>query len=240
MGIMVCAYSFRSATLISLAALCIAVGSILSLSKAALVNVAFAFVVLPFVRRTTRREVFVFLVFLVVGLNVVAALFGNELLSFWSSVRLTDLSSSNLSNDVSLSESFVDRLTALPMLAVNFHGAFSVLLGVGPIGGAGTFGFADVPTVHNGLVELLLVGGLPVLLWYLWVNKRLMTASIAMIRSPGGRTAGLLSLFIFTNLFVNTIFSSGVMFNPIGALFFAIALKLVAPAIFTAGRSRLE
>ena len=237
MGIVVCAYSFRSATWISLALLCIALGSVLSLSKASLVNVASAFVVLPFVRRTTRREVLVFLVFLVIGLNVVAALFGNELLSFWSSFRLTDVSNSNLIDDVSFSESLVDRLTALPLLAINFHGSFSVLLGVGPIGGAGTFGFADVPSVHNGIVELMLVGGLPLVFWYLWVNMRLVTASIEMTKVPGGREAGLLALFIFTSLFVNSVFSSGMMYNPIGALFFAIALKLVAPAVFTSRSS---
>jgi hypothetical protein len=232
MGIVVCAYSFRSPTLISAAMLCIAMGAVLSLSKASLVNVATAFIMLPFVRRTTRRDVLVFLLLLFIGLNIVIALFGDELLSFWLSFRFTEVGSSTLMDDVSLSESLVDRLTALPMLAVNFHGPFSLLLGVGPIGGAGTFGYPDAPTVHNGLVELLLVGGVPVLAWYLWLNKRLVSASLAMMRTPGGAKAGRLGLFIFASLFVNSIFSSGMMFNPIGALFFSIALKLVAPGVF--------
>jgi hypothetical protein len=232
MGIVVCAYAFRSATLISLALLCIALGSILSLSKTSLVNVAYAFAVLPFVRRMNRREVLVFFAFLAIGLYVVVATFGSELLAFWSSFRFTDVSNSNLIDDVSLSESLLDRVTALPMIAVSFHGVYSVLLGVGPIGGAGTFSFPDVPTVHNGLVELLLVGGIPLLVWYLWVNVRLAKASLALMKMPNGRQSGVLSLFIFSSLFINTIFSSGMIFNPIGALFFAVALKVVAPAVF--------
>lgn len=238
-GILVCAYSFRSAVVFAFALLCIAMGSILSLSKASLVNVAYALIVMPFVRRTTRRQVLVFLVFLVIGLYAVTALFGTELLSFWSSFRLTDVSESTPIDDVSLSASIVDRLTALPMLAVNFHGPSSLLLGVGPIGGAGTFGFAEVvPTVHNGLIELLLLGGLPMFLWYLWVNKVLVTASIAMMKSPGGGRAGLLSVFILANLFVNSAFSTNIMFQPIGALFFAISLRLAVPGVVFARRRK--
>lgn len=205
-GMAVCAYAFRSAVLTTIALLSIAMGSILSLSKAGLVNVALAFAVLPFIRRTNRREVVVFFASLIAGLNVVVALYGEKLLLFWSSFRLTGQDIGDTSGDVSLSASFVDRLTDLPMRAVNFHGPYSLLFGVGPIGGAGTFGFADAPSVHNGLVELMLVGGVPLLLWYLWLNKRIATAALVTMRDPADRTAGILSLFIFANLFVNTIF----------------------------------
>jgi hypothetical protein len=231
MGIVLCLYSFRSATIASVALICIAVGAVLSLSKAALVNVALVMTVLPLVRRPSMTQATAFLAMLAAGSWVAISFFGNTLLAFWSAFRFTDQGSGTNVDDVSLLRSIVDRLTALPMLAIQFHGKINTVLGLGPIGGGGNFGFTEVPTVHNGLVELLLIGGMPLLLWYFWLNGRIIRAGWRLVSCPATRQAGIVSLFLFASAFVNMAFGSGVLFTPAGALFLAIGLKLVSPAI---------
>ncbi|HOX19443.1 MAG TPA: hypothetical protein PLI70_00825 [Gemmatimonadales bacterium] len=237
MGMILCVYSIRPASLASIAVICIAVGSMLSLSKGAIVNVALALLVLPLVRRPTKRHLVVLLGLLTIGFLGAFAQWAGKLSVFWRAFRLTDQSATRIYDDVSLAQSILDRLTALPRLAIAFHGKFTLLLGLGPIGGAGNLGYPEVPTPHNGLVELLLMGGVPLSLWYLWLNERAFRAGIARASTPEVRGEAVVGLYILGSMFLNMMFGSGILFSPAGALFFAIGLKLVSPGLSTVRRA---
>jgi len=221
------------AMLNSAVAMCVALGvillgSILSLQKAAILNIALALPVIFLLRKFSFKQGVVLLVLLSVFAFAASVYFGDELLGYVSSIRFS--SDSEYAGDVSVSESLVERVVDLPLTAILFHGVHSLLLGVGPIGGSGAFGFADVPMAHNAVVDLLLVGGLAYLVYFGYFFYIAFKLAIVGLRSVS-RNGAILGLSMLIILLINMPFSSLLFFTPSGAMFFAFALRSIIGSV---------
>ena len=209
----------RSAFLIFLA---LTLGAALSLQKAALLNIAIAFIfawwlkairIKPFVYTISALSISGFL-FTATKINIETQF--EAAINFFRGIITSD---TTLTHDVSIYQSILDRVTLLPLEAINFYGHESLILGVGAYGGGGALGYAELPMAHNGLVELLLIfgyisGGLIALL----LTAIFFQSAFALLTRDrvAGKELGFISasyIIWFTNYF----FSGGGIFHPIGA-----------------------
>lgn len=136
----------------------IVLGALLSLQKAAVVNLLLLFMMLFFFERG-RFRLWVVLSALLLGVLLALAYFF-ELTYVVSTVdNVLRIGEGAGSSDVSIVEGVLDRLWALPSVLYERHGELGLLLGVGMVGGSGTLGFPEYPMSHNGFFDLLFVGG---------------------------------------------------------------------------------
>jgi len=188
--------------------LIITLGAVLSLQKAALANIAMAFILWLWIGR--RYGVFFLICLLSLGVgsflldaDKVATIMQGEF-------------GATLMNDA------LARVSELPLIAIDFFGSDSLLLGLGPLGASGSLGYPEVPMAHNAYVSMLLVAGLPYLLLFGVLFLFLFLIKIGM-RSVHGR----LGMGLLFMLLVNMLFAGIPWFVPAPALFLAIAIKCV-------------
>lgn len=226
-GLLASFVSVASVFWMSLVAGWIVVGSLLSLQKAAIANIVIAFLFLPFVRKFNAKQVVAFLSFFVILFVSAGLFFGEELDIYFSSIRLTSESESVHADDMSFAEGIEGRIVGQPSIAIGFHGVKSLLLGIGPIGGGGTFGYLDIPMAENGYVDLLLVGGVPSALLFAAFIFFVFTRLRSHITQDSNKYFVRFGTLTFIMLLVNMTFSGLIFFSPSNAMFFAIALKCI-------------
>ncbi|GGA98667.1 hypothetical protein GCM10011491_28660 [Brucella endophytica] len=148
-----------------------------------------------------------------------------------------------IGDDVDIASGTIDRLTALPAKLIHQYGPTSLLTGVGLVGGSGTLGFLDMvctdsenirtcqikyPMAHNGVIELLIMGGVPLLLSFcLLVGVALWRLATEVFRNPTDKLAcgALVTMLLFVP---NAMMSSGVMSQPyIAGILYAICLPVL-------------
>ena len=226
-GILIAAISITSPLLFSFVTVGIAVGSILSLQKAALVNLAISFVLLPFLLKLRIKNLFFISIFLCVFALSGWALFGEFVSGYLSSFSFFSGNDSINSDDYSLIESVHQRLFELPEIAIEHRGLQNLFFGLGPKGGGGTFGFPEEPMSHNGLIDTLLIGGVLYFLLFLYV----LYYHVRLILIAKNNVIDLryyyVGLFVIVGVLINIPFSNLVFFSPSGAMFLALATKII-------------
>lgn len=205
----------------------IVVGSILSLQKAALINIVFAVAFLPFVKKLILKDIVLPVILLFCLIGVFGIYFGDELSGYLASVRIFSDSESAYSDDVSVSEGLIERLIFNPSTAISYHGLENLFLGLGPIGGSGSFGYPDVPMSHNGFVDIFLIGGLPYFLIFCLFFYVIMKISFSNKSSSHFAHIRSFGFFVFFWQIINMIFSGLILFAPSNAMFLAIAIKCI-------------
>ncbi|MDZ4058347.1 MAG: hypothetical protein U1D69_15555 [Polynucleobacter sp.] len=228
-GLLAVALTMQSVLLFSIAVCGIVVGSILSLQKAALVNLLVAGVLIFFVRRFSRRQIIFAVLAFFPLFFLVGMLFESEMSAFLSSFRFFDsegAGSEAVSDDFSVGQSILDRIFELPLVAVDHFGGWALIFGVGPVGASGALGFPEVPTTHNAVFDILLVGGLPYFLFSCAFLVLLFRKFRLAFKGDDARLARV-GLFVFFFILLNSVFSSLLVFTPSGAMFVAASLRVI-------------
>lgn len=227
-GILTTVLSIRSTLISAFLIVGIVLGGLLSFQKAAIINIVMCFVILPFIRKFKFKHLIQFLISSVVIFLFVGTLFDQEINGFLDSFRLfSDSDAAGYSDDVSISESIIERIILNPLVAINYHGIGSLILGLGPIGGSGAFGYPDIPMSHNGIVDLFLVGGVIYFALFLKFVFFVISVSRKRLVESSEKQVVLFGVFCFFLLLLNMPFSGLIFFTPSNAMFFAISLKCI-------------
>lgn len=227
-GVLTTLISIRSSLASALLVAGIVLGSLLSFQKAAIVNLVLCFAIVPFIRKFKFRHLMQFVVLSVIIFCLAGVFFDQELSGFLDSFKLfSDSDVATYSDDVSISESLVERLILNPSVAINYHGIGSLILGLGPIGGSGAFGYPDIPMSHNGIVDLFLVGGIFYFLMFFRFVFFVISMSRKRLATFTDKPLVLFGIFCFFLLLLNMPFSGLIFFTPSNAMFFAISLKCI-------------
>lgn len=193
----------------------IVVGSIFSLQKAALMNILLGWFSLLYIKNVSH--------FLTKFLLLVVLL----IIPFLSYYILLSNNISYEANGTNLLADILIRISSLPMRAIDFHGITSMILGLGPIGASGAFGYPDVPMAHNGFVTIFLVGGIPFFILFLYFFMKLFFIAYSVKPPKDFEIYNKLGIVILLLLLINMMFSGMFMFAPASAMFFAIAIKSI-------------
>lgn len=132
-------------------------------------------------------------------------------------------------SDVPFFQSILDRLWFLPSQLYEMHGPSGMLYGVGMVGGSGTLGFPEYPMAHNGLFDLLFIGGVLNFLVFsilvLFVLYRLSTLKSICAPQTFPHSVLKVSLFIYILLLINMLFAGPLHVQPYGGVvFYAITI----------------
>lgn len=225
-AILVAYFSFKSRLLTYFLVSGIIIGSVLSLQKAAILNILIATSLVLLIRRPRLKEVIVGLFSILLVALISFSFFGEKFQSYFNSIRILASSEAANSNDVSISESILDRITTLPAMAIHYHGADTLFYGVGPIGGAGAFGYPDVPMAHNGLVDILLIGGATYFFLFLFGTALCFGGSWRFFRKNANFTWSRVGFFCILIVLINIPFSGLIFFSPSAAMFLAYGMTL--------------
>lgn len=224
-GLLSLAVSMRSTFYFSIFSVLLSCGAVMSLQKAAVVNLALATLLVPLVRKIRISAILWGGMVFFGGALFFVFYFGEQILGYLGSFRIGEGQSSSYTDDVSLIQSVFERFLDLPLVAISFFGFESLLLGVGPVGASGSLGFPHVPMTHNGIFDLFLVGGVG---YFFFVF--VLVFSVLLVgfrgRKGGGRVSCAGGWVVFLIL-LNSLFSGLLFFSPSGAMFFAIGLRAI-------------
>lgn len=153
--------------------------------------------------------------------------------------------------DVSILESVVDRFFALPRILFERYGLTNMLVGVGLVGGSGTLGFDQVicssvndtssckpkyPMAHNGLVEMMAMGGVILLFAFsiVCIIAAWRISKMFWFHPDRRMYAGLLLVLVL--YFFNVPFTSGILSQPyLAGIFFVIIIPVMSRRNLTEG-----
>ncbi len=127
-------------------------------------------------------------------------------------------------SDVSLVDGLIGRMWDLPSKLYEMYGLTGMLFGVGLVGGSGTLGFPDYPMAHNGIFDLLFIGGVINLLAFvvLWIFVFLKIRRVELLQAEENDVVmALLASKIIMVMFLINLFVSGPNFiHPYGGVIF--------------------
>lgn len=197
-------------------------GTSLSLQKAAIANVFIAIIFSIYLKRKNKKlRIVILLIIFIIFLT--SLFYFDQVFYYVKSIRLFEsIDSSTYSDDVSFETSIIDRITSLPLNAILYYPSVSMLFGIGPIAAGGTLGFSSVPMAHNGFVDLLLVGGIPYFLIFIFLIKFLISIKPSGLQSFDFYNTG---FFILIMTVINLLFSNLIIFTPSASLFFALGIR---------------
>lgn len=199
----------------------IATGMVLSLQKAAIANLLVLLLVYM-IYQFNIKKILIFL-FALFSLLIAVNLIGSHH-NMWLITYLKIFLGIEEGVDKSLIESIDQRLWELPSKLVDEYGYIGMLSGVGVAGGAGILGLSYLPMAHNNLIDLLFIGGAPLLLSMI----TLITYAITKIKAIIPRDSRKLYYLYYSFLLLNAPFYSGINFHPVMApYFFIITATLV-------------
>lgn len=196
-------------------------GAILSLQKSGFVNVVIALTIGAKLGFVSWKQLVLLVIFCFAGFVMLSSQErSNESLSYVMFDFLVGSieGDSAKTGDVSMLQSILDRWSDLPLEAINYHGWENLGTGVGVYGGAGGLGYNDIPTAHNGLVELVLLagyffgGGICVTLVYLAIKFSIDLA----YRTKANTTEQLLMKALILMWILNYLPTGGLAYHPIG------------------------
>jgi hypothetical protein len=191
----------------------VSVGCILSLQKAAILNLILFFLFVGIWELRKKR-------FLPIAIFALAVLVVTAFLSVYFS-EYFDLAINNFFriddsaplDDYDPVEGFVQRLWDLPSKLFVAYGLRGMLLGVGMVGGSGALGLPDYPMAHNFVFDMLFIGGVQYLLIYLFI----LASTVRRIhRQVAEKTdvevAAMFCLFFYI---INLPAATGIQFHPV-------------------------
>lgn len=223
-GLLSLAVSVRSKVLFFCLIAFIICGSVLSLQKAAVVNVVLALMLTLYFRGIGFVQVLLGVaVFSLLSLLMLPVM-GDQFLLYLESFRVFDEKSSGFTDDVSLVASILDRILELPLVAIDYFGVDSLFWGVGPVGASGSLGFPEVPMTHNGIVDIFLVGGMGYFLFFVLLFAFVLYGYRKNASFSASARVGIVILLL---MILNSAFSGLLVFSPSGAMFFAISLRAI-------------
>lgn len=218
---------------------CLLSGMLLTLQKAAILNIILAIGIYAILRGRSTAERLKFglrvLTATVALVGLAIAVIGPAALAGIQVVFRLGSSAASI-DDVSVKASLLERLVELPMVLYNLYGPMSVLTGVGLKGGGGVMGMPESPMSHNNFFDLLFLGGVLYLLSFLallWYTGRAALRARAAARAAGN-TVAFRNLQIMTGIFVlfviNLPVASGTIFQPnISSIFWLMVGVLAGP-----------
>lgn len=207
------------------------IGGALSLQKAAIANIFLALAIGFWVNRglriSMRSASYIFSAALIVFTLSYFVFLNNGLASMLIAISFRSIDGilsgdTEMSGDVGFFESVIARVTDLPLEAINFHNATALFFGSGVFGGAGALGYPDFPMAHNGLVELVLIFGAPIGVFFGAYLVYFFVSSLRTV-SIGSYKTTLEKRFLVAGyglLFLNNLFAGGGFFQPISASVF--------------------
>lgn len=211
----------------------LAMGMLLSLQKAAVINlIIFAGLVFWYFLKKGKLGFVVLIGILLTGF--VALLYSLDVsyaVSVVNNVFRTG-EASNSYTDYSFSESILSRLWGLPSVVFDYHGPYSMIFGVGLAGGAGVFGNEELPMSHNALLDYLFIGGIPYLLIAMVSVGYAVHKCLRYIRQDlANQDLHRACLWFFLIFLANMPFASGMQYQPVlGGIFYAVlGWYLLAP-----------
>lgn len=194
----------------------IVIALLLTLQKAAIFNLLILFVL--FFICSSRKEKLNLFILLVILLILVIFLHS----------KYIDLTMGNFFHiggyqriDVSVGQSIMQRIWQLPSVLFNRYGVEGLLFGVGLVGGSGLFGLSSYPMSHNGIFDLLFLGGLLNLFLFIWF---LLWIFIVIrryrVNSEKQYLCRKTSIFILILFIFNFPMGGIIYFQPYGGMFF--------------------
>ena len=207
-------------------------GAVLSLQKAALMNVFFATLFLVYLSKFKLKQIMLTLIMLALLLSISILAFQHEITSYLELFFSIEGDNGINQSDVSLLISLSDRLSEYPLRAIDFHGVDNLFFGVGPIGASGVFGYPEIPTSHNGIVDLLLTGGVIYFIYFLsyfFIKIKLILKRINIevkLKSADSIKYKTI-LFCLVLYLINIPFSTLLQFTPPGAMFLMLLLFML-------------
>lgn len=207
----------------------IAIGCVLSLQKAAIVNLVL-FLLLVCVYEAKNKR------YLIIGMSFTGIFLAGIVLSLffgdYFDLAVNLFSGSNTDvvvDDVSVVESLLMRMWELPSKLFATYGVNGMLFGVGMVGGAGSLGFPDYPMAHNVFFDMLFIGGIPLLLIYCFLLVTTI-ARLYRLRTAGGDVE-LASLWCMMFYLINLPAASGIQFQPVisSVIYLIIGFFFISP-----------
>jgi len=193
--------------------LLISIGCILSLQKAAILNMLLFMLLIAAREIKSKRYM---MICMAVGVAVVLILFLNIYFSDYLDLGINTFFHTDSSvqvDDVDPIEGFVQRLWDLPSRLFEAYGWQGLLMGVGLVGGSGSLGFPDYPMAHNFVFDMLFIGGLPYLCVYAYV---LISTMLRVYRLGTQRTdTDNAALFCLAFYIFNLPAATGIQFHPV-------------------------
>lgn len=197
------------------------IGALMSLQKAALANVALAFIFAVWLNALSKRLVFYIsiMILCIFLLSLTYTLQDGPFSVIFRNILGIITSDSNISSDVGFSDSMWSRLTALPSEALEFFSFDLFFAGTGVFGGSGALGYPELPMAHNGLVEIILIFGLffGVLFCIGLIYIFLYSIIFLLLKKNNHHLELRFLCCAYIIWVVNFVFSGGGLFQPIAA-----------------------
>lgn len=195
-----------------------------TLQKAAIVNIALFFMLLFFSGAMINKLKIIGFVVFVLPLLIFVFYFLEVSYVVATVDNIFRFKEGSGASDVTFAQSLLDRLWFLPSQLYEMHGSSGLIFGVGMVGGSGTLGFPDYPMAHNGIFDLLFIGGIlnllafsTLVIFILWRLKNLEKYCIAQSYP---HTVIKVSIFIYLLIMVNMLFAGPLHVQPYGGVIF--------------------
>jgi hypothetical protein len=205
-------------------AMLLLMGSILSLQKSAVASIAISIIILFAYGKIKIKFIAGLIVAFILIFNSLNDEFLNSLIVFVSNV--VGSVDSDLKTDDDFLESIIVRVIDRPLESVDFFGLEKFILGVGFYGAAGGMGYPDLPMMHNLLGEMLAMYGIfGIILFLAFVIILFNFFKNNILNGPWS-----FEVVCFWNsalLFLNSVFSGGLFYQPFAASLFFSALAVI-------------
>jgi hypothetical protein len=195
------------------------VGMIMSLQKAAIINVALCLLIYLFVsRKGNFIKRLISLIFMCTILYIIYSYLKDTILGLYID-NLIKYSTSDSS--VGTKSDLLDRMWEYPSIVISYNhlNAFNILTGVGFIALSGTLGLPNFPMSHNSYFDLLLSGGAFHLLLYIALLIRIpLNLFIKFIKGNVISNIDEIYSSVVLLIFINMLIGAATFYQPIGAV----------------------
>jgi hypothetical protein len=210
-------FSRISRTFKVLLVLFVCLGMLVTLQKAAVINIA-VFLVLVCYELIRHKRFLLLFSFLALSTLILLSVIFFDLGYLSSTVRnVVRIGGSAEFSDVSLFQSVRDRIWVLPSALLDVHGVWGLLAGVGMVGGSGALGFPDYPMAHNVYFDYLFIGGVIYLGTFLFLFMYSWRKFHVLMNSGTHEDRLIYRAVFFIQLlvFINLPFASGMQYQPV-------------------------
>ena len=201
--------------------LIVLLGAIMSLTKTALAMLFIAFTIILFINFTKNLKFFIQLIFifLILATVVLILVVNNDYLSNYINTVFNftfgwtpfnaEVYLINDTPNITL-DHLIYRLTWFSGHSIDYYGLRALFLGVGVWGGGGIMGYPNQASAHNGIIDLILIGGVVYLFLFLYLYVRIQYYFYKNIHYTLNRFFFLCNILFLANM----IFISGSYFQP--------------------------
>lgn len=192
-----------------------------TLQKAAMVNIGLFFLYV-FLAGSMRNKFFYSIIFFTLVIVSLSLAYYFNISYVVATIENTLRVNGGGNTDVGLVQSIVDRLWLLPSVAYEKHGISGLIFGVGVAGAAGALGLPSYPMSHNGLFDLLFVGGFVYFSFFIILYVVMIMKSLGYKKGCSEFNGKVLNLCVFSivYIFINSVFSGVLFYHPYGGLIF--------------------